>query len=67
MGVHGLKWAPRVVEDYVLPDTVGEVIDFATGESALYPTIREGVVFRNYQTGQSFKAVSNEFLLKHKL
>lgn len=67
VGVHGLKWAPRVVEDYVLPDTVGEVIDFATGESALYPTLREGVVFRNYQTGQSFKAVSNEFLLKHKL
>lgn len=63
----GLKWAPLVVEDYVLPDTVAELLDFATGQSALAPTLREGVVFRNYATGQSFKAVSNEFLLKHKL
>lgn len=67
VGVHGLKWVPMVVSEYTLPDTVHEVLDFATGESALYPTLREGIVFRNYKTGQSFKAVSNEFLLHHKL
>lgn len=67
VGVHGLKWVPLVVKDFTLPDTVSEVLDFATGDSALHPTLREGVVFRNYQTGQSFKAVSNEFLLKHNL
>ena len=67
VGMHGLKWVPSVVEDYVLPDTVQEVLDFATGQSALYPALREGIVFRNYETGQSFKAVSNEFLLHHKL
>lgn len=64
--VHGLKWAPLVVENYTLPDTVQEVLDFASGQSKLAPTLREGIVFRNYETGQSFKAVSNEFLLKHK-
>lgn len=67
VGEHGLKWVPLVVDGYVLPDTVPELIDFATGHSALYPDLREGVVFRNYETGRSFKAVSNEFLLKHKL
>lgn len=65
--LQGLQWAPMVVGNYVLPDTVQEVLDFATGESALHPTLREGIVFRNYETHQSFKAVSNEFLLKHKL
>ena len=65
--IHGLKWVPLVVRDYVLPDTVQEVLDVATGQSALFPTLREGIVFRNYETGQSFKAVSNEFLLHHKL
>lgn len=65
--MHGLKWAPLVAGCYTLPDTVSEVLDFATGESELAPVLREGIVFRNYETGQSFKAVSNEFLLKHKL
>lgn len=65
-GIHGLKWVPLVVENYTLPDTVTEILDYATGNSALAPTLREGIVFRNYATGQSFKAVSNEFLLKHK-
>ncbi len=67
VGMYGLKWVPMVVKDYTLPDTVSELLDFATGESALYPDLREGIVFRNYRTGQSFKAVSNDFLLKHKL
>lgn len=67
VGMHGLNWVPLVVKDYTLPDTVSELLDFATGQSALYPDLREGIVFRNYETGQSFKAVSNDFLLKHKL
>lgn len=65
--IHGLKWVPLVVKDYTLPDTVPEILSYATGTSALAPVLREGIVFRNYETGQSFKAVSNEFLLKHKL
>lgn len=62
---YGLKWVPLVVKDYVLPDAVNDVLDFATGQSALYPDLREGVVFRNYEKGISFKAVSPDFLIKH--
>jgi hypothetical protein len=62
----GLKWVPILLTDYVLPDTVDELIDAATGQSQLYPTLREGWVLRNYAKGISFKAVSNEFLLKWK-
>lgn len=67
VGYYGLKWAPLVVYPYDLPETVEEVLAFADGESQIYPTRREGIVFRdrlNYN--RSFKAVSNEFLLEHK-
>lgn len=62
---YGLKWAPLVCARYTLPDTVGEMLDFATGQSQLYPTLREGVVLRNYEYNISFKAVSPDFLIKH--
>lgn len=48
------------------PATIEELKDFADGESALYPTLREGLVFRNYEKGISFKNVSKKFLLKNK-
>ena len=64
VGDLGLKWVPLVVDDYVLPDNVNDVLDFATGQSALYQTLREGIVFRNYDKHISFKAVSREFQLK---
>lgn len=62
---HGLKWAPLVSAAIVLPDTVNEMLDYATGESALYPTLREGIVVRNYEHNISFKAVSPDFLIQH--
>ena len=45
--------------------TVPEVLDYATGKSQLYETLREGIVFRSLDGKQSFKAVSPEFLIKH--
>lgn len=60
----GLKWAPLVVKDYVLPDEVSDVLAFATGQSALVEGLREGVVFRNYEKNISFKAVSPDFLIR---
>ena len=48
-------------------NTVDEILEKANGESALYPTPREGIVVRCDAEGFSFKAISNEFLLKHKL
>lgn len=65
VGKYGLKWVPLVVPDYRMPDTVDEVLTFATGKSAICDTLREGIVFRNYDRDISFKAVSPEFLIKN--
>lgn len=62
---HGLKFVPIVSTDYVLPDTIAELREFAHGESALYPTLREGIVFRSQDGQKSFKCVDPEFLLKY--
>lgn len=62
---HGLKFVPIVDTNYVLPDTVNEVLDYAHGQSQLYDTLREGIVFRSKDGKQSFKAVDPLFLLKH--
>lgn len=62
---YGLKFCPLIATDFVLPDTVNELLDFATGKSKLYDTLREGFVFRNYEKNISFKAVSPDFLIKN--
>ena len=61
---HGLNFVPIVEEKVVLPDTVDEVLTYADGQSQLANTLREGIVFRSLDGKQSFKAVSNKFLLK---
>ena len=62
---HGLKFVPIIAADYILPDTVNEVLEYAHGDSALGSTIREGIVFRSKDGKQSFKAVDPLFLLKY--
>lgn len=59
-----LKWCPLIDETFIMPDTVNELLDYATGKSVLADTMREGFVFRTRQ-GTSVKAVSPEFLMKH--
>lgn len=59
-----INFVPILATDYILPDTVDELMKYSTGESKLYPTLREGIVFRNYEQGISFKCVSNDFLIK---
>lgn len=61
----GLKFVPIIDADYILPDSVKEVLEYAHGISRLYNTLREGVVFRSKDGKQSFKAVDPLFLLKH--
>lgn len=56
---------PIVDEHFVLPDTVDELLAIATGNSQVDGLPREGLVFRSYDGAQSFKAVSNEFLIKY--
>ena len=62
----GLQWVPLVDGGYSLPDTVEALQAFVHGESKLYPTLREGIVFRNYEKGISFKCVDPAYLLKWK-
>lgn len=62
---HGMKFVPILADDYVLPDTVQEVLDYAHGQSVLGDTLREGIVFRSKDGVHSFKAVDPLFLLKY--
>lgn len=61
----GLKFVPIIAENYVLPDTVTEVLEYAHGRSAIGDTLREGIVFRSADGKQSFKAVDPKFLMKY--
>lgn len=62
---HGINFVPILVTDYVLPDTVNEVLEYAHGKSQLGDTLREGIVFRSKDGQKSFKAVDPLFLLKY--
>lgn len=60
-----IPWVPIIDENFILPDTVDELLKIATDESVLDHGMREGLVFRSQDGIKSFKAVSNEFLLKY--
>ena len=61
----GIPWVPILDERFILPDTVEELLEMATGHSVVDGGMREGLVFRSQDGSRSFKAVSNEFLLKY--
>ena len=62
----GMQWVPILDTNYIMPDTMEEFKQYATGKSVINPDVfREGVVLRNYKTGLSFKNVSREYLLRH--
>ena len=56
---------PIVDSKFILPDTVEELLEYATDASQVDGDMREGIVFRSEDGSKSFKAVSNEFLLKY--
>ena len=58
---------PMIDFNYTLPDTLEELMEYSTGKSQLYDTLREGYVFKNYDGSINFKCVSDEFLLKWNL
>lgn len=64
---YGLNFVPILNEDFILLDSVNDMITYADGESQLRHTLREGIVIRNYDKNISFKCISNKFLLKHNL
>lgn len=61
----GIKWVPILDEHFILPDTVDELLTIATDASVIDGGMREGLVFRSQDGTRSFKAVSNEFLVKY--
>lgn len=61
---YGIPWVPIVDNAFILPDTVEELLNIATGESLIDGGMREGLVFRSQDGVKSFKAVSNEFLVR---
>lgn len=62
---YGIKWCPLVNAEYILPDTVNELLNHVTGKSKLHDTLREGSVFRCYEKNISFKGVSPDFLIEN--
>ena len=62
---YGIPCVPIVNEYFILPDTVDELLAIATDKSAIDGGMREGLVFRSSDGERSFKAVSNEFLMKY--
>ena len=61
----GMKWVP-ILGEVTLPETMEEMKALATGKSVVNPEVmREGIVYRSLDGKESFKSVSNEYLLKH--
>ena len=65
LSVYDIPWVPIIDKEFILPDTVEELLDIATDMSVIDGGMREGPVFRSLDGAQSFKAVSNEFLMKY--
>ena len=65
LSVYDIPWVPIIDKEFILPDTVEELLDIATDISVIDGGMREGLVFRSLDGAQSFKAVSNEFLMKY--
>lgn len=62
-----LKEVPLLHPAFTLPETIGELLQFAEGKSVLNPKVeREGIVLVSGDGNDriSFKAISNKFLLK---
>lgn len=64
-GQMNIPCVPVLDTNFILPDTVEELLAYATAESVCDHDLREGIVFRSKDGSKSFKAVSNEFLLKY--
>lgn len=62
---YDIPFVPLICDDYVLPATVEEMLEYAEGVSAIDGLPREGVVLRSQDGVDSFKAVSNSFLMKY--
>ena len=63
--LYGIPCVPVVEKEYKLPETCEELLKYAEGNSVIDGEMREGIVLRGQDGVASFKAVSNEFLLRY--
>lgn len=62
----GLETVPILDENFVIPETISELLDIADGKSQLNSDMwREGIVIRSHDRKISFKVISNKYLLKN--
>lgn len=65
LNYYGIKWVP-ILGTTTLPATMEEMKSQAEGESQITKGVkREGIVYRSEDGQESFKNVSNSYLLKH--
>lgn len=63
---YGIGWCPLIAQGHTLTN-LDDTLKMAEGKSELNKAVeREGLVFRDYTNGISFKAISNRFLLGEK-
>ena len=63
---YNIPTVPIVTTNYILPDTIDELIKYASGSSEIDGLPREGIVLRKISDPTvSFKAVDPEFLMKY--
>lgn len=61
----GIKFVPIVSSGVKLFPTISDMLKYSDGQSMIGDNLREGLVFRNYTKGLSFKVVSPQFLLEY--
>ena len=62
---YGIPCVPILDEHFKLPNSIDEMVEYADGISVVdQGTIREGVVLRTYDGVNSFKSVSNKYLIE---
>lgn len=62
---HNIPCVPILDTEFHIPQTCDELLAYADGKSQIDGEMREGVVLRTWDGINSFKAVSNDFLLKY--
>lgn len=66
LNYYDIPCVPIVNDSYILPETCQELLDYAADDiSRVDGGMREGIVLRTKDGKQSFKAVSNDFLLRY--
>ena len=65
MKEYDIPWVPIVNDNYILPDTIEELKQYAAGKSVIDGGMREGLVFRSLDGKKSFKCVDDAFVYQY--